>query len=48
MRVNGKQYRTVWMEGSTVFMIDQTLLPVSISRFLKPSRGGKCCFAIKK
>ena len=27
MLVQGKQYRTVWMEGSTVKMIDQTLLP---------------------
>ena len=27
MIVNGKHYRTVWMVGSTVKMIDQTLLP---------------------
>ncbi len=27
MRVNGKHYRTVWMEGQVVFMIDQTRLP---------------------
>ena len=27
MRVNGKHYRTVWMEGSDVFLIDQTRLP---------------------
>ena len=27
MKVNGTEYRTVWMEGSTVFMIEQTLLP---------------------
>ncbi|HLD56946.1 MAG TPA: S-methyl-5-thioribose-1-phosphate isomerase [archaeon] len=27
MLVQGRQYRTVWMEGSTVKMIDQTLLP---------------------
>jgi len=27
MQVNGKHYRTVWMEGTSVFMIDQTLLP---------------------
>ena len=29
MRVNGKQYRTVWLEGSTVRMINQLLLPHS-------------------
>lgn len=27
MKVKGKNYRTVWMEGSSVFLIDQTLLP---------------------
>jgi methylthioribose-1-phosphate isomerase len=27
MKVNGKHYRTVWMEGSTVFLINQELLP---------------------
>ena len=27
MRVDGVEYRTVWMEGSTVKMIDQRLLP---------------------
>jgi len=27
MLVNGKQYRTVWMEGKTVRMIDQILIP---------------------
>ena len=27
MKVNGKNYRTVWMKGSSVFMIDQHLLP---------------------
>ena len=29
MLVNGKEYRTVWMEGGTVFMIDQNELPFS-------------------
>lgn len=29
MKVNGKDYRTVWMEGSTIRMINQTLLPHS-------------------
>jgi hypothetical protein len=27
MEVNGKHYRTVWMEGNAVMMIDQSLLP---------------------
>ncbi len=27
MRVNGEQYRTIWMEGPVVRMIDQLLLP---------------------
>jgi methylthioribose-1-phosphate isomerase len=30
MRVNGKQYRTVWMEGGTVRMIDQNRLPFEL------------------
>ena len=27
MKVAGKSYRTIWMEGTTVFMIDQNALP---------------------
>jgi S-methyl-5-thioribose-1-phosphate isomerase len=27
MKVSGKDYRTVWMEGGSVFMIEQNLLP---------------------
>ena len=27
MKVNGKDYRTVWMEGASVFLIEQNLLP---------------------
>ena len=27
MLINGKQYQTVWMEGSSIFTIDQRLLP---------------------
>ncbi|MCK4311794.1 MAG: S-methyl-5-thioribose-1-phosphate isomerase [Candidatus Cloacimonetes bacterium] len=27
MKVNGKNYRTIWMEGSSVFLIEQNLLP---------------------
>lgn len=33
MKVNGKNYRTVWMEGSSVFMIEQNLLPFEFSIF---------------
>jgi methylthioribose-1-phosphate isomerase len=33
MNVNGKNYRTVWMEGSTVKMIDQNLLPFEFQIF---------------
>lgn len=29
MKVNGRDYRTVWMEGSTVMMVEQNLLPFS-------------------
>jgi methylthioribose-1-phosphate isomerase len=27
MIVNGENYRTVWMQGASVFMIEQNLLP---------------------
>jgi methylthioribose-1-phosphate isomerase len=33
MNVNGKYYRTVWMEGSSVFMIEQNLLPFEFKIF---------------
>lgn len=33
MNVNGKDYRTVWMEGSSVFMIGQHLLPFEFKIF---------------
>ncbi len=33
MVVNGKSYRTVWMEGSSVLMIEQNLLPFRFSVF---------------
>lgn len=46
MKVNGKHYRTVWMEGSTVYMIDQTLLPFEFKIF-EATNYKKCCFAIK-
>jgi methylthioribose-1-phosphate isomerase len=33
MNVNGKHYRTIWMEGSTVFMINQNELPFEFKIF---------------
>ncbi len=46
MKVKGKHYRTVWMEGSSVFMIDQTLLPFEFKIFTA-STYQECCIAIK-
>jgi methylthioribose-1-phosphate isomerase len=33
MKVKGKDYRTIWMEGSSVFMIEQNLLPFEFKIF---------------
>jgi len=33
MKVGGKHYRTIWMEGSSVFMIDQNALPFEFKIF---------------
>ena len=46
MRVNGKHYRTVWMEGATVYMIDQTRLPFEFTVF-RAGTWEECCVAIK-
>jgi len=46
MKVNGKHYRTVWMEGPVVYMIDQTQLPFEFEIFKAPDFK-ECCFAIK-
>ena len=46
MKVDGKHYHTVWMEGSTVFMIDQTRLPFEFSIF-KAESYRDCCTAIR-
>ncbi len=46
MNVNGRHYRTVWMEGSTVYMIDQTLLPYEFQIF-EAVTYKESCFAIK-
>lgn len=47
MKVNGKNYRTVWMESKSVFLIEQNLLPFKFEIF-----ESKCykqtCKAIKE
>ncbi len=45
MKVNGKNYRTVWMEGSSVFMIEQNLLPFKFEIF-EAKKYFDTCFAI--
>lgn len=45
MEVGGRQYRTVWMEGSTIFLIDQNLLPFEF-RILELKTYRECCHAI--
>ncbi len=42
MLVNGKEYRTVWMEGGTVFMIDQNELPFSFKIIELPTYEESC------
>lgn len=46
MKVNGKDYRTVWMEGSSVFMIEQNLLPFEF-RIFEARSYSETCKAIK-
>ncbi len=46
MLVNGKEYRTIWMEGSCVFMIDQNELPFSF-RIVQAQTYTDTCHAIK-
>lgn len=46
MRVKGKHYRTVWMEGNTVFLIDQNLLPFKF-KIVKVKTCRDTCRAIK-
>ncbi len=46
MKIKGQEYRTVWMEGSSVFMIEQNLLPFEFKIF--ESHGYKdTCHTIK-
>jgi len=46
MEVSGKKYRTVWMEGSSVFMIEQNKLPFSFEIY-KAKTYRDTCHAIK-
>lgn len=46
MNVNGKDYRTVWMEGRSVFMIEQNLLPFEF-RIFEAKDYRDTCHAIK-
>lgn len=45
MKVEGQDYRTVWMEGNTVCLIDQNLLPFEFNIFRATSYRD-CCMAI--
>jgi len=47
MKVNGKNYRTVWMEGNSVFLIEQNLLPFKFETFESISYK-QTCVAIKE
>ena len=42
MNVKGKKYRTIWMEGSSVFMIEQNLLPFEFKIFEAKSYKETC------
>ena len=46
MKVAGKDYRTVWMENSSVFFIEQNLLPFEF-RIAPATTYSDCCVAIK-
>ena len=42
MKVNGKDYRTVWMEGNTVCLIEQNLLPFEFKIFKAETYRDTC------
>ncbi len=42
MKVAGKHYHTIWMEGSSVFMIDQNALPFSFEIYCAKSFRETC------
>ncbi|MGA3014753.1 MAG: S-methyl-5-thioribose-1-phosphate isomerase, partial [Bacteroidales bacterium] len=45
MKVDGREYRTVWMEDLKVFLIDQNLLPFTF-RIVELKTYKECCDAI--
>ncbi len=45
MNVKGKKYRTIWMEDSSVFMIEQNLLPFEFKIF-EAKTYKETCFGI--
>lgn len=47
MEVEGRNYRTVWMEGSTVYLIEQNLLPFEF-RIRELKTCAECCQAISQ
>ncbi|MCK9613491.1 MAG: hypothetical protein M0R16_11475, partial [Bacteroidales bacterium] len=46
MKVLGKNYKTVWMEHGSVFMIEQNLLPYEF-RIFESKNYRQTCYAIK-
>jgi len=46
MKVNGKEYRTVWMKGFSVFLIDQNKLPFDFQIY-EAKNYLDTCYAIK-
>lgn len=42
MKVNGKAYRTIWMEGHSVYMIDQNKLPFVFEIFRSDDYSATC------
>ena len=46
MRINDIDYRTVWLEGDVVYMIDQNRLPFEFSVF-RAANYKEICYAIK-
>jgi len=43
MKVAGKHYRTIWMEGSSVYMIDQNALPFEFKIYEAKTYQDTCC-----
>lgn len=47
MKVQGKEYRTVWMEGRSVFLIEQNLLPFTFE-IIRSDSYRETCTAIRE